>query len=817
MQSLRLKIKGLYTNPSSLSEAPEGALDIAENIVIDEESVAQPRRGFDRLPGDLSSEAEKLFASQDGSFLAHDGTSVSSYDDATDTWTSLGSSTAPTNDVARFAEANGNIYWTSSAGVQKRFNSGIVAAGCPKGLTLEGSTTGGSGFLSNNKQVAYRVLWGYTDDADNLVVGAPSERTVVSYSGGTSADVSLTITIPDGVTTSYIYQVYRSAQFDTSIEPNDELFLVYEGSPTSGNITAGYVTITDSQPDDLTGATIYTASSQEGILQANDKPPYCLDVADFRGRMFYANVKRLQYVEATLIARLQLDDTVTINSVVYTAKASETIASAQFKFYNTGSIAQDIADTAKSLCKVVNRYSGNTTINAYYLSGYDDLPGKIAFEAVDYSVSAFSVTSSRTASWSGGGGVVLPITSTQDTAPNGICFSKPGIPEAVPTTNLLRVGSEAAPIRRILPLRDSLFVLKDDGVFRITGTDAASTVVEPFDTTARIIGPETAVVLNNQIFCLTDQGVVSITDTGVTVASRPIEDKLLAIFGPALQTIKDVAFGVAYETDRKYFLFLPEVSGDTEAQQALVYNFFTNTWTQWLFDASCGIVRPTDGKMYLSNPTNPWIYVERKEYSFRDHADYLAATTITNVSADGLTATLASGADLIGEGDCLYVSDSKFSIVTAIDVNASTVTLAFNGDLTTGAATIYSSIESKVRWIADTARNPGVAKQYVEADLMFKRQPLLGSEVIFTSDQSGSESTVEVSGTTPGLWGFFAWGSVPWGGDEAKRPVRVLVPRGKQRCTQISVAFSQSVAFSRYGIEGLNLVFEPMGGCEVSK
>jgi hypothetical protein len=58
---------------------------------------------------------------------------------------------------------------------------------------------------------------------------------------------------------------------------------------------------------------------------------------------------------------------------------------------------------------------------------------------------------------------------------------------------------------------------------------------------------------------------------------------------------------------------------------------------------------------------------------------------------------------------------------------------------------------------------------------------------------------------------------VPWGGDEAKRPVRVLVPRGKQRCTQLSVAYAQSVAFSGYGIEGLNLVFERMGGAEVSK
>jgi hypothetical protein len=221
--------------------------------------------------------------------------------------------------------------------------------------------------------------------------------------------------------------------------------------------------------------------------------------------------------------------------------------------------------------------------------------------------------------------------------------------------------------------------------------------------------------------------------------------------------------------------------------------------------------------MYLANPTNPWVYVERKEYDFKDHADYLFATTINTVSGDGLTITLDTGTDIVSPGDCVYGSSTAFSIVESVNLDAGTVTLSYNGSLVAGAATVYKSIESKIRWIADTGRNPGVSKQYVEADLLFKRQPLLNSTVIFTSDQSGSESEVPVSGITPGLWGFFNWGEVPWGGDEAKRPVRVLVPRGKQRCTQLSVAYAQSVAFSGYGIEGLNLVFERMGGAEVSK
>jgi hypothetical protein len=819
-QSLRIKIKGLYTNPSAISEAPDGALDIADNIVIDEESVATPRRGFDRLTGDLGGgiKAKKLFPAQAGTLYAHDGAAVYAYDDANDEWDTIGSSAEPTTDLPRFGEQNGNIYITSAAGVNKVYNSTIIPSGAPRGLTIEGSLTGASGFLNDTKQVAYRVVWGYTDDHDNLILGSPSERVVVANTVGGAAtrDVALTITLPNEVTTAFIFQVYRSAQVATAVEPSDELYLCYEGSPAAGDITAGYLSITDSQPDDLTGATIYTASSQEGVLQSNDQPPFALDLCEFRGRMFYVNTKRRQSLNVTQIARLQLNDTVTINSVVYTAAAAEDVPNRKFKFFNAGTIAQDIADTAKSICKVVNRYASNTTINAYYMSGYDDLPGKMMFEGLNYSVTAFAFTSSRTASFTGGGGVVLPITSSADARSNGLAFSKPGLPEAVPAVNMLFIGNESAPIRRIIPLRDSMFVLKDDGIFRITGTDSSSTVVEPFDNTARIIGPETAVVLNNQIFALTDQGVVAITDTGATVVSRPIEDQFLALFGPAMSTIRSVAFGIGYETDRKYLLFMPTLSADTEATQAFVYNFFTNTWTRWGFSAPCGCVRASTGKIYLANPTQPWVYEERKDYSYTDHADYIQDTTIDSVSSNGLTVTISAGTDLIAVGDVLLQSDGSFSVVSDVDDDAVTLTVSFNGSLAAGAVKVLASIPSKIRWIPDTAQNPGVAKQYTECDLLFKRPPLLDSLVTFTSDQSAADSEVTIAGSTPGLWGFFNWGEVNWGGSDTKRPIRTWVPREKQRCTQLSVQFSQDVAFSQYKFEGISLMFEPMG-IEVSR
>ena len=48
-QELTQRIAGLWTFPSDLTGAPEGSLAIADNIVIDRDNDAEPRRGFDYL------------------------------------------------------------------------------------------------------------------------------------------------------------------------------------------------------------------------------------------------------------------------------------------------------------------------------------------------------------------------------------------------------------------------------------------------------------------------------------------------------------------------------------------------------------------------------------------------------------------------------------------------------------------------------------------------------------------------------------------------------------------------------------------------
>ena len=58
---------------------------------------------------------------------------------------------------------------------------------------------------------------------------------------------------------------------------------------SSADIYNTYVSFTDLQPDELLGADLYTNSTQQGILQSNDEPPLCRDMALYQNHMFYAN------------------------------------------------------------------------------------------------------------------------------------------------------------------------------------------------------------------------------------------------------------------------------------------------------------------------------------------------------------------------------------------------------------------------------------------------------------------------------------------------------------------------------------------------
>lgn len=309
-QKLDLEIRGLYTSPNNLSGVPQGALTVADNIVINSKNVADSRRGQTQYGSPLSvgsGQVNKIFNYASSLITSYDDKLA--YDSGDGAWVDYpGTYSDPASDYKmRSLEALKNFYFTTDQGVFKidTLTSDPRKAGVVKALGGTASTTGSTGFLLEDSAVAYRMVWGYRDANNNLLLGSPSQRLVViNPSGsGVDVDVNLTYTIPASITTEYFYQIYRSfGTLTDADEPSDELQLVLQGNPTAGEIAAKSFTVLDQTPYSLMRTTLYTSPSQEGIANSNDEPPFALDMDIFKGSAFYANVRQKQRLTLALIS-----------------------------------------------------------------------------------------------------------------------------------------------------------------------------------------------------------------------------------------------------------------------------------------------------------------------------------------------------------------------------------------------------------------------------------------------------------------------------------------------------------------------------------
>jgi hypothetical protein len=828
-QLLQVKNKGLYTSPNEFSSVPDGALVRANNCIITVDNIIESRRGNDRIAvlPDANYRYQRFDVYQDQIMSAWSSGGIG-YKSGTVFTALSGTYLNPSDTLARrrFLSSQSNLYFTSAAGVYKisAYNATPRLAGMYKGLDVALALTGASGFLATANQTAYRVVFGTRDAQDNLILGAPSGRAVISNGTGGSRDVTVTFTLPTGLTTSDFFQVYRSqASGGATVEPDDELGLVYENNPTAGEIVTGTVSFTDSTTDDLLGATIYTALSEEGgAQQGNERPPMCDDFELFNDCVVYANTATKHRRIFTILAcggaaGIANNDTLVIAGTTYTAKtAGETIASGFFNLVTGGTPAQNIFDTAASLVRVINRYTSNTSVYAYYLSAPGDLPGQILIEERGLGGSSFAVTASAHGT---AYNPVLPtsgtsVSSSNDDFQNGLMFSKSGKGEAVPLVNVRRVGSANNAIRRVKKLRNSCFIFKErEGIYRMTGTSPDNFQIELFDSSAKLIAPDSVAVVNNQIWCLCDQGITVVTETGVSVVSRPVEDLILDQFGLALDAVRYYSFGVGYETERQYMLWTVSSSSDTVPQQALVFNIFTQAYTRWPIAKTTAFVSPVDDKLYLGSGTSYDLEQERKSRNYTDYVDYGTAYVISSFTGTNVYLTTTNEIEV---GDLLYQSASVQSLIT--DVQPAYVTV--QDELTTwvaGAATVYKGIPCELEYAAITGANPGTAKQFPEVSLLFKAARFNTATVGFATDVSGYFEDVEIQGSRGGLWGLFPWGSAAWGATATTIPIRTYVPLEKQRGSFLRLRFTHRQGYGYFKLLGFSIPIRDTSSFVIAK
>lgn len=1053
-QKLDLAIKGLYTSPNNLSGVPQGALSVADNIVINSKNVADSRRGQTQYGSPLtigSGQVNKIFNYASSLIASYDNKLA--YDAGAGVWTAYSGTYVDPEEgyKMRSLEALRNFYFTTSQGIFKidALTSTPRRAGVVRALGGTGTVTGTTGFLEEDSSVAYRLVWGYRDENNNLLLGAPSQRLVVANpaASGVDVDVTLSFTIPSSITTEYFYQIYRSnGTLTATDEPSDELQLVLQGNPTAAEITAKLFTILDQTPYSLMRTTLYTSPSLEGIANANDEPPFSLDMDIFKNSAFYANIRQKQRLSIALISvdspslgyvvgfgdttdtsdvvdgieqtatlvvqditydavtagydgnlvsitytgggtagaevvtvtgnaisiqiqsgvstatevkaafdgsapavalatatisgtagtaqvtaaqafltggidtsqlrvgmrvigagiptntriltidtvdqitmdkdatatatvSIEFQDRFTVGEVDYWAGTTQTVATNTFLVDVSGTPAQNINETAINLIQIINTSSDNTTLYAYYTSSVDDLPGQILFEERSIGGESFFATSTASTSFSpplpfkhlisantlanptvitttiahglttgdiiqvfdsnstptiDGERTVTVISPTTFSAPvnvtvpgttgyfvindeyvvsdndarqNRVAISKPSQVEAVPIYTWLDIGSANFPIQRVVALRDGIFFFKNDGIFRVSGENFQSFTVTLIDNTVALKVPESAVPFNNQVFCFTTQGIVSVTDSGVQIISVPIEDTLLELSSEQYTNFMAASFGVAYESARLYLFFTVTEEDDEFATQAFVYNSLTDSWTRWVMNRTCGVVNSTVNKLFMAKSDSGQILIERKSYTNADFADEQYAVTISVVTST-TEITLASVTNV--EVGMTIVQNDRQAVIEEINGTDLTIT-AVNG-LTAAAAIVYKPIEDVMKWVPIDAENPGLLKQFSELTLFFKNAAFAQIDAVFSSNISIGRETVPIINNSTNGFGRLPWGEGLWGGElGGQNALRTYVPSDKQRCNWLNLSLRTEQAFTGFSLQGISLRYNIMG------
>lgn len=396
----------------------------------------------------------------------------------------------------------------------------------------------------------------------------------------------------------------------------------------------------------------------------------------------------------------------------------------------------------------------------------------------------FTYTESGSATTSAQDYVVRKTTavSTNEATPGRLYYSHLQRPDAVPLLNYLDIGASSKAIQRIVPLRDTLFVFKEDGLFAVTGEYPYR--VEAIDSTLRLVAPDTAVPVAGKVYALTRQGVVAVTEGGVGVVSRPIESSLLSEMGTVI-SIPAFPLGVADETERSYYLWTSP--GASNNEHAWVYNTMNGLWTKRTDDTRCARVSPSD---YLYTGAASANTLTKENSSYYDDG---SAVDITAVNGGGTLITLSSVSG-ISVGDVL-VNDSleSFGLITAINGSVLTVTPAGSYSAVSNGF-IYKQYPVVVVYNPQTLGAPGQSKQFRECTLHFGTSDFTYGYLTTKTELATTATSDQISATDV---------STP-------KNFRKLIPLEKQRGILIQPGFSVNEAMATWKLYGYSLEADPM-------
>lgn len=515
--------------------------------------------------------------------------------------------------------------------------------------TIAAVTTTNPGWLPASEQVNYRVVFVRTDANGLTSRSAPTGAVTLQNSAGGSRNTQVTVSL-DYPNCMHLYdtvELYRTRNFPwlpTSVTIDEEYQLVGSMAVTSGTLV-----FSDAMANSDRGATLYTSPSREGAEGSHGPVPAAGALAVFKEALFAGNLRKQAVKVVSFDAGDRTASATGIGSRQYTASTtngSASISMATVVGLERGMLAyqpsvgwSDIAN----LPYITNiAGAGPYTVTLSAPATATAAPAVIFFDAIEVNGSweiampagvvgtaagtSVSVTSPAliqrvTPPVSGYDNTLLlagmfadqslairathgseynpplpvygatALTVAPESNPNMLVWSNPSEPEHFALKSFALVGDKKRAILGLVATRDAMYIFKEDGIWRLTGTNGQYRI-DPFDLTTRCVLPSSIVPLKNRIFMLSNRGVVAVSDEGVEVVSLAIDDQLkklvydLDVAGAGSgYFISGVGYaGCASERDNEYMLLVASALSSQQSaitNGALVYNEVTRTWVSW--------------------------------------------------------------------------------------------------------------------------------------------------------------------------------------------------------------------------------------------
>lgn len=700
-----------------------------------------------------------------------------------------------------------------------------------------------------------KTAHGYRSNMKVYVTYAAGDIGVGKFASGL-----YTITKTGADTFTYVGQVNAGAAYPTA---------------SAATVTPKYFPFVDQSPDNLLTKPLYTNPMDSADPLPNHLPPASCDLAYWKNRMWYANTNGKHQVTLSLLGTfeagspppyvtnadtgLRIDDTITINGMAFVAAAAAIANSLTFKVFTAEAPEINIDKTARSLVDTINNYTGNTTIRAFYQSSDFDFPGIIRLERVNQSDASFTVTVARPAvatdiaalAWS----PYIPsgITSKNDDYKNRLYYSKPVQPEAVPALNYIDVGAGDKRILRILPVKESLFVLKEDGVFIVTGDYPFR--LDLMDGTSVVQSEASVVAGESCLYGLFNTGFCRVDSTGVKVLSVPIADSLRT-----QATVLNQSICALNEVDGLFICKVTSSAGGGVLSDPTVwhcYNIKNQAWSTWDFalpthspEGMCNfdwgniravlfVKNSTSNKtlLYLTYnslaaPDTNSLAIERRvdaplnanlncmDGSLTESTSTVVTGWAYNTWLFGAYKTLVlnsafSGGVTVNLGDIIYIgpstsgtpgepdSGSFYGLITAINSSTSYTcrNIAYYSNRASftsiaNGATVRLLRAYKTR-VAYCVNNPSTSRHYRDVTYMFERFVVNAPRSIITTDQNSTEVNSSIIFTDSNV-----------SNTTDTRFKRILFPAGHQYANAVTVGIENWEAGTFFRLMGVGVCFE---------